>query len=274
MSPFLIEHLTSDIMLKQRFLKNSSRVLIVSTALLFISNAIVWAVYEFPSVEAKLGFFSKLPDLSVYIFTFLSYLALNDEKAAHRKIKDIKSQKKLKFLKVFLIFVFVSHFFKFTIQSALFNLDNSFFSVVSDIFMTVASFSFFLLLVSLWYLLRDKDEGKIKFVAGVSVLVSVVYTICKFIIGRKVLPTYSYSAFSNDEYVLAQRIQYALCLVQYAVNIIMFASVKKHYEKKEFVSEQEESKKEKPLRPQVVESIANDDGYGIDFVDDNNFLAE
>ena len=92
-------------MLKQRFLKNSARVLTVSTALLFISNAILWVVFENPSVEEKLGYFSKLPDLSVYIFTFLSYLALNDEKAAHRKIKDIKSQKKLKLLKGFLIFV-------------------------------------------------------------------------------------------------------------------------------------------------------------------------
>ena len=85
-------------MLKQRFLKNSARVLTVSTALLFISNAILWVVFENPSVEEKLGYLSKLPDLSVYIFTFLSYLALNDEIAAHRKIKDIKSQKKLKVL--------------------------------------------------------------------------------------------------------------------------------------------------------------------------------
>ena len=58
-------------MLKQRFLKNSARVLTVSTALLFISNAILWVVFENPSVEEKLGYLSKLPDLSVYIFTFL-----------------------------------------------------------------------------------------------------------------------------------------------------------------------------------------------------------
>ena len=146
-------------MLKQRFLKNSARVLTVSTVLLFISNAIVWATAENPSLETKLGFLIKLPDLSVYIFTFLSYLALNDEKAAHRKIKDIKSQKKLNLLKGFLIFVFVSYFFKSIIQSGLSSLNTPFFSIVSDLFMTVASFSFFLMLLSLWYFFRDK-KGK------------------------------------------------------------------------------------------------------------------
>ena len=43
-------------MLKQRFLKNSARVLTVSTALLFISKAILWVVFENPSVEEKLGY--------------------------------------------------------------------------------------------------------------------------------------------------------------------------------------------------------------------------
>ena len=51
-----------------------------------------------PKFEDKIGFLSKLPDLSIYIFTFLSYLALNDEKAAHRKIKDIRNQVDIKIL--------------------------------------------------------------------------------------------------------------------------------------------------------------------------------
>ena len=260
-------------MLKQRYLKNSARVLTVSAVLLFISNAIVWAVYEFPSVETKLGFLSKLPDLSVYIFTFLSYLALNDEKAAHRKIKDIKSQKKLTFLKGFLIFVFVSHFFKFIIQKNLLNLENSFFTVVSDVFITVSSFSFFLLLLSLWYFFRDKSEGEIRLVAGVSVVVSLLYTVCKFIISRKVFPTYSFSAFTNEEYILVQRVQYASCLVQYAVNIIMLVLVKKHYEKKETESEEFEKSLPKQERPQVV-TIELEDGFGIDNIDDYDFSYE
>lgn len=260
-------------MLKQRFLKNSARVLTVSTALLFISNAILWVVFENPSVEEKLGYLSKLPDLSVYIFTFLSYLALNDEKAAHRKIKDIKSQKKLKVLKGFLIFVFVSHFFKVTIQSSFAGLNEPFFNVVSDVFMTVASFSFFLLLLSVWYFFRDKNEGEIKFVSGVSVVFSIAYTIIKFLLSRKVFELHSFTGIQDDGYLLAQRIQYVTCLVQYAVNIVMFVLVKKHYEKKELESEEKEKSLPKQERPQVI-TIELKDEVGIDNIDDYDFSCE
>ena len=260
-------------MLKQRFLKNSARVLTVSTVLLFISNAIVWATAENPSLETKLGFLIKLPDLSVYIFTFLSYLALNDEKAAHRKIKDIKSQKKLKLLKGFLIFVFISHFFKSIIQSGLSSLNTPFFSIVSDLFMPVASFSFFLMLLSLWYFFRDKNEGKLKLVTGLSVVVSILYTVFKFSLSRKVFPLHSFSGVEDNGYIIAQRVQYAACLIQYAVNIVMLIVVKKHYEKKEFESEEAEKNIPKQERPQVV-TIELEDSFGIDNIDDYNFAYE
>ena len=94
-------------MLKYRFLKNSAKVLCVSTGVLLLSNLILLLGLLIPSFEEKIGFLSKLPDLSIYIFTFFSYLALNDEKAAHRKIKDIKSQKFIKVLKAILIVIFV-----------------------------------------------------------------------------------------------------------------------------------------------------------------------
>ena len=260
-------------MLKQRFLKNSARVLTVSTVLLFISNAIVWATAENPSLETKLGFLIKLPDLSVYIFTFLSYLALNDEKAAHRKIKDIKSQKKLKLLKGFLIFVFVSYFFKGIIQSGLSSINTPFFSIVSDLFMTVASFSFFLMLLSLWYFFRDKNEGKLKLVTGLSVVVSFFYTVCKFSLSRKVFPLHSFSGAEDNGYIIVQRVQYAACLIQYAVNIVMLVVVKKHYEKKEMESEEIEKNLPKQERPQVV-TIELEDSFGIDNIDDYDFSYE
>ena len=253
-------------MLKQRFLKNSARVLTVSTVLLFISNAIVWATAENPSLETKLGFLIKLPDLSVYIFTFLSYLALNDEKAAHRKIKDIKSQKKLKCLKGFLIFVCVSYFFKSIIQSGLSSLNTPFFSIVSDLFMTVASFSFFLMLLSLWYFFRDKNEGKLKLVTGLSVVVSILYTVCKFSLSRKVFPLHSFSGAEDNGYIIAQR-------VQYAVNIVMLIVVKKHYEEKEIESEEAEKNIPKQERPQVV-TIEFEGSFGIDNIDDYDFAYE
>ena len=252
MSPLFM----SDIMLKQRFLKNSARVITVATVLLFASNAILWLLYEVPSIEGKLGFIAKLPDLSVYIFAFLSYLALNDEKAAHRKIKDIKSQKKVKALKGFLLFVLISHFFKGTVKALLSTLDTTLADVLADIYYIVASFSFFLLLLSVWYFFRDKNEGKIKFAPLISIIVSCAYVVFKLVVSRE-----------ENTGVLLQRVQYTFCLVQYAVNILMLVLIKKHYEKKENEQGEKEGKMEKPQRPTVI-SLETDEGYGIDSIDD------
>ena len=149
-------------MLKQRFLKNSSRVLLVSTALLLISNLIILLNMTVPYFESKIGWLNKLPELSIYIFTFFSYLALNDEKSAHRKIKDIKSQNCVRVLKGILVAIFITHFFKGLIEKKLLGIDNSFSRLFLSAFLIISSFSFFLMLVSLWYFIRERKEGKVK----------------------------------------------------------------------------------------------------------------
>ena len=242
-------------MLKYRFLKNSAKVLSVSIGVLLLSNLILLLNLLVPSFESKIGFFSKLPDLSIYIFTFLAYLALNDEKAAHRKIKDIKSQKVIKALKVFLIVIFVSTFFKTMVMSFLSG-------ALLNLFLVVTSYSFFMLVLSCWYFYRDKNEGKIKFASLLSVVISLAYSVYKFI---AVYPI----GDDNTGFVNFQTIQYAFCIFQYAVNIIMLVLINKHYLKKEKEAEVEENKKPKPIRPEIIESIESEEGYGIDFIDDN-----
>jgi hypothetical protein len=48
----------------------------------------------------------------------------------------------------------------------------------------------------------------------------------------------------------------------------MLMCINKHYEKKEALAEAEE--KVKIERPEIIESIENEEGYGIDFIDDGN----
>ena len=259
-------------MLKYRFLKNSAKVLYISTAILFLSNAILLLSLVAPDYVVKIGFLSKLPDLSVYIFTFLAFLALNDEKAAHRKIKDIKSQKKVRILKGFLIFIFVVNFFKVSIQNVFINLDNTLADVILNIFLVVMSFSFFMLILSCWYFYRDKNEGKVKFIILASILVSAIYAVYKFVVYQfAVFPVSSLN--ENTELVKSQVVQYSFCLVQYAVNITMLVFINKHYEKKEFESEEAEKNIPKQERPQVV-AIELEDSFGIDNIDDYNFAYE
>ncbi len=250
-------------MLKYRFLKNSAKVLCVSTGVLLLSNLILLLGLLIPSFEEKIGFLSKLPDLSIYIFTFFSYLALNDEKAAHRKIKDIKSQKFIKALKVILIVIFVSTFFKALVMS---NLNG----VALNLFLTVTSFTFFMLALSCWYFYRDKNEGKIKLISLVSIIVSLVYTIFKFVMYQNPVFSLGGVGVDNTAFVNYQAIQYAFCILQYLVNILMLVCINKHYEKKEALAEAEEKSKVKIERPEIIESIENEDGFGIDFIDDGN----
>lgn len=248
----------SDIMLKYRFLKNSAKVLSVSTGVLLLSNLILLLSLLIPSVESKIGFLSKLPDLSIYIFTFFSYLALNDEKAAHRKIKDIRSQKFVKALKAILIVIFISSFFKTLVMK---NLNG----VALNLFLVVTSFSFFMLILSCWYFYRDKSEGKIKLVSLLSVVISLAYSVYKF------MAVYPLTEMGDDNtgYINYQAIQYVFCILQYATNILMLVCINKHYQKKEAEAGIEENKKPKPVRPEIIESIETEDGYGIDFIDDN-----
>lgn len=247
----------SDIMLKYRFLKNSAKVLSVSTGVLLLSNLILLFSLLIPKFEDKIGFLSKLPDLSIYIFTFLSYLALNDEKAAHRKIKDIRNQKFIKALKVLLIVIFVSVFFKSLIGNLLSG-------VALNLFLVVTSFSFFMLILSCWYFYRDKNEGKIKLVSLLSVVISLVYSVYKFI---AVYPLTEMGA-GNTEFINYQALQYAFCIFQYIVNILMLVCINKHYQKKEIAEELKENEKPKPTRPEIIDNIETEEGFGIDFIDD------
>ena len=247
----------SDIMLKYRFLKNSAKVLSVSMGVLLLSNLILLLGLLIPSFESKIGFLSKLPDLSIYIFTFLSYLALNDEKAAHRKIKDIRNQKFIKALKVLLIVIFVSVFFKSLIGNLLSG-------VALNLFFVVTSFSFFMLILSCWYFYRDKNEGKIKLVSLLSVVVSLAYSVYKFI---AVYPLTEMGA-GNTEFINYQALQYAFCIFQYIVNILMLVCINKHYQKKEIAEELKENEKPKPTRPEIIDNIETEEGFGIDFIDD------
>ena len=222
-----------------------------------MSNLILLFSLLIPKFEDKIGFLSKLPDLSIYIFTFLSYLALNDEKAAHRKIKDIRNQKFIKALKVLLIVIFVSVFFKSLIGNLLSG-------VALNLFFVVTSFSFFMLILSCWYFYRDKNEGKIKLVSLLSVVVSLAYSVYKFI---AVYPLTEMGA-GNTEFINYQALQYAFCIFQYIINILMLVCINKHYQKKEIAEELKENEKPKPTRPEIIDNIETEDGFGIDFIDD------
>lgn len=255
-------------MLKQRFLKNSSRLLLVATVILFLGNLVV-TLFAF-SNEFALRFtsLSKFPQLVSFLFPLLAYLSLNDEKSAHRKIKDVKSQRVVIYFKRFLVVIFASLFFKSAITTNLINLKSNFWNLVLSLILVVLSYSFFLTCVSLWYFIREKIDVKIRVVALVSTLVSLFYIFYKFLIS--IIIDYPVVNISLNEDVLTKLdfSQQMLCLLQYAVNIVMLITFKKYYEKKEDELETIEQALTTHNNPSVYDSIAEQKGYGMDFCDD------
>jgi hypothetical protein len=121
-----------------------------------------------------------------------------------------------------------------------------------------------MLVLSCWYFYRDKNEGKIKLVSLLSVVVSLAYSVYKFI---AVYPLTEMGA-GNTEFINYQALQYAFCIFQYIVNILMLVCINKHYQKKEIAEELKENEKPKPTRPEIIDNIETEDGFGIDFIDD------
>ena len=106
-------------------------------------------------------------------------------------------------------------------------------------------------------------------------VVSLGYAIYKFIVYQFVASPALYESIITDE-TKSQILQYIICLVQYAINIIMLVLINKYYEKKEAELESAEKDSPKKNYPEILETLETEDGFGIDFVDDykNNIKTE
>ena len=80
--------------------------------------------------------------------------------------------------------------------------------VLLNLFLVITSYSFFMLVLSCWYFYRDKNEGKIKFASLLSVVISLAYSVYKFI---AVYPLGEMGT-DNTGFVNFQAIQYAFCI--------------------------------------------------------------
>ncbi|MBR2876043.1 MAG: hypothetical protein IKC01_02795 [Clostridia bacterium] len=248
-------------------MKNSTKLQCVSVCLLLVSNVIFVAGELFPAVNEKIGILKSAPQIVMFVFPLLSYLALNDEKAAHRKTKDIKSQKIIRFLKGSLVFIFVISVLKSVITHALSSFNGVFSYVLSGVMAVVSSYSFFVLLLSLWYFVRDKKEGNIKYISLFSLVVSVFFALFKMVIN--IFPCISTLATSPIlQLTDASYVQNAVSVFQYTANIIMLFALTKHFAEKELHLSEERESEISVDRPEVYECISDEKGYGIDFVDD------
>ena len=140
----------------------------------------------------------------------------------------------------------------------------------SSILFSVASFSFMVTVVWLWYINRDKDVSKLFGLEVVAVVFGVLYNIFK--VFNHTVTVYNIKIFGRalTNLLSNQILSGFFCVACCTVFIIAFIVVSKQYEKLSF-KEEEERKKLLSLR-ESTKDIYNEIGFGIDTVEDDYIL--
>lgn len=256
-------------MTKSDYLSNSAKLLMVSSILLLVTNALVY-LSDDGTMLAGLG--QKLSTISFYAVLIMGFLAFNGEGIAYKRRRDFAKKKRATVLKAFLVFAFLFRYIKTPVENGVLSIEADSVAGVGARFLlsgvnTVASYGFILTLVSLWFLVRDVNI-KILFCAeSVSFLCGVVYngykllnyTVTKY--GMVSLGDFFVSTFSS------QKVLQALCLVQFFVNVVMCLLVMNYYGKLALTEQEEQKKTQKKAMP--ARRIYNTDCVGIDTLDDD-----
>ena len=211
-------------MTKSEYLSNSAKLLSISSAILFIANAFIFA----GMFNSGLGAYGeKVSNYTFYIVFVLNFLALNGESIGYKRNRDFKNRKFTRVLKYILLFTFLIRFIKKPVENLfLFIGGKGVTLILSKLFLgffnTFATYGFLFTMISLLYLIRDKEENKLfyiesaTFFSGIlcAVYRSLNYSVTKYElteIGDNLV-----NMLSNDY------VKYVLVLVEFLLFIIMF----------------------------------------------------
>ena len=206
-----------------------------------------------------------------YIFLVLAFVALNGEGIGHKRERNKHRKKitgRLKWLIAFnVFFVFIKAPLNTAIaESEKFAASGVLLRLGVSAFISFGSLSFFLLVISLWYFLRDRKESALFIVQTVAVFISICYFLFKtanlainsygVVLPSEVLTRFIASPVSAD----------ILCLLQYIADIVMFAVVKRYYSAR--AAEADENEIKRTQRAFKTVSLYEERGFGIDECDD------
>ncbi len=251
-------------MTKYKRLKNSQMMFGVVCVALFIAIALLLCM-EIPTLSVAFLKLTPVTEIILYLSFLGSYLALNDEKSAYRPERDMKSQNKIKGLKVFLIIIFLSSFIKNSFINVLVsNGENLISNFIGSVINVVLSMPFFIMIISLHLFLKYGFCKEIKVITLISIVVSAFYALFK---GLSYF--YDYRGETSDLFIFSAVFQYAVCLIQYASNLFMFKGMKKYFSNKEeeFREIYKAEKKERKY-PLLRENITEKNGFMLDSADD------
>ena len=257
------------------YISNSAKMLAGISGLLLIANIIVFIGTLGNELCIDLG--SKLSSLATYIVLVVGFVAFNGEGIGHKRSRNRKAKKSTGYLKLLLIVCFLSIYFKGALSNWAvgFSADKPaglLLRFIGSLVYTVTAFSFLFLSVSLWYRLRDNGIRNLSAIEALSFVTASVYSFFKLFnyavtrFGISFSQPWVNSLFSNS------KIAQGLCILQYAVALIMLITVSRHYEK---LSEAEEKQNEETNQLLFkARNVYNEKGFGIDTFEDDYLIEE
>lgn len=256
-------------MTKSEYLSNSAKLLMISSILLLVANALSYFGAE-GTVLAELG--QKLSSFSFYAVLVMGFLAFNGEGIGYKRGRDYVKKKRTTVLKLFLIFAFLFRYVKAAVEAMVLSTSpEGLVGIIARLLMgavnMVASYGFILTLASLWFLIRDIDTKALFALESASFLCGVIYNVYKVLnytvtkYGVTVFGDFVVSVFS------VQRVMQVMCLVQFSLNAIMCLAIMLHYNKMVAAEQVEHTKAQKSLYS--ARRIYNTDCVGIDTLDDD-----
>lgn len=259
-------------MTKSEYLSNSAKLLMISSILLFVTNAITYFGTEV-ALLADLG--QSLSNVSFYAVLIMGFLAFNGEGVGYKRSRDYAKKKRTSVLKFFLIFAFLFRYVKAAIETMVLSTSPAGVGgITARLIMgtvnMVASYGFILTLASLWFLIRDINTKGLFAVESASFLCGVVYN------GYKVLnytvTKYGVTLFGDFAITMfsSQKAMQIMCLAQFFLNAVMCLMIMLHYNKLVASEQEEHTKAQKTLFS--ARRIYNTDCVGIDTLDDDYSL--
>ena len=263
-------------MTKSSYLSSASKYFAIVSGLILLPN-LLSLIGGFFATEQILSLTTKATSLSFYLIIALSYVALNGEGIAYRKNNMTESLKKIVYLKRYLLFSVIVNFSKNFIERKVLTFSGNdavslFLKLSTSLLFSVASFSFLVTVVSIWYLKRDKEISNLFNLEAFAIEFGVIYNMFK--VFNYTVESYGLKIYGDSLTVIFANptLTNLFCVICCIIFIASFITISKYYNSLS-LKEEEERKNLLALRKTTVD-IFNEEGYGIDTVEDDFILSD
>lgn len=252
---------------KNSYFSNAAKFLLIGTSMTFFAKLFSLLNGFIPAGFGSQSLLKNITDISFYGFLILAFIAFNGEGIAHKRNRNFKKNRATHHLKYFvfadLIILLLKNYLSVkAVSSPVQTVPGTVKRIIISLVICICSVSFTLFAVSVWYYIRDKSVNKVQVIEFVSVVVSGFYFIVRFV---NQLSVFGFHIFSGnfESFISSTLFTGILCLVQYALNITVFAVLYKLFSENDETVSADDAKM---LRK--ANSLYFENGFGLDYADE------